>query len=168
MRYGFGLMPDTLGGHRVIAHGGGINGFISHLMSVPQDSLVIAVLANTAPAPSEPVADAIARVVLGLPPRAAPTPPKDLATSPDLRAAVVGTYSMTLPDGSKHGVRILEQGGAVMFQPDGQEAARMQSQGDNVFFIPGQGRVAFTIADGRATGFTIGGAGVRPIEGVRR
>jgi CubicO group peptidase (beta-lactamase class C family) len=168
MHYGFGLMPDTIGPYRVIAHGGGINGFISHLMAVPQDSLIIAVLANTSPAPSAQVADAMARVVLGLPARAAPAAPKDLATTPELRAALVGTYDVTFPDGTKHGVRIVDENGSLMFQPDDQPAVRMQSQDDNAFFIPGHGRVVFTMANGRATGFVIGGAGVRPLNGVRR
>lgn len=37
MSYGFGLSVDTLGAHRVIHHGGGINGFISELAYYPND-----------------------------------------------------------------------------------------------------------------------------------
>jgi hypothetical protein len=167
MPYAFGLMPDTLGTHHVIAHGGGINGFISHLMDLPQDSLIIAVLANTAPAPSEPTANAIARVVLGLPPLQPQGPPKDLATTAPERAALVGIYEITFPDGSKHGLHISDDNGTLMLQPDGQKAAKMQSQGGNVFAVPGVGRLTFDMANGHATGFVVGG-GVRPLEGVRR
>ena len=67
MNYGFGLTVDSLGDHLMISHGGGINGFISYLLDVPQDSLIVAVLSNTAPAPSDAVAMSLARAVLGVP-----------------------------------------------------------------------------------------------------
>ena len=90
-----------MNGRRVIAHGGGINGFISSLMHVPQDSLIIAVLANTSPAPSDAVAASLARAVLGLPAPTPAGPPKDLPLTADERARYVGEYKLTRPDGTQ-------------------------------------------------------------------
>lgn len=166
MNYGFGLSADTVGTHRVISHGGGINGFISFLAHYPDDSLTVVVLANTSPAPSDGVADALARAVLGVPPRV-PQQPKDLPTTTAERAKYVGRYSLTRPDGSKVGVRIYEENDALMFQQDGQPAGvKLAGQGNEVFNGRGPGRVAFDVVDGRAVGFVVGG-GSRALEAVR-
>jgi CubicO group peptidase (beta-lactamase class C family) len=167
MSYGFGLTADTVGGRRLVQHGGGINGFISSLVHVPQDSLIVAVLANTSPAPSDAVAMALVRTVLGLPLPTPPLAPKDVAMSADERARYVGSYELTRPDGSRNAVRVVEENGQLMFQPDGQRPARMVSQGGNLFLVQGAGRVTFDVINGRATGFVIGGGG-RPLEGVRK
>jgi len=168
MNYGFGLSADTLAnGHRVIAHGGGINGFISSLMHVPQDSLIIAVLANTSPAPSDAVAASLARAVLGLPAPTPAGPPKDLPLTADDRARYVGDYAVTRPNGTKSSFKVFEENGQLMAQPEGPRAAKMMSQGNGVFVVQGAGRVAFDVANGKATGFQLGG-GSRALEGVRK
>ena len=67
LEYGFGLGVGDLGGHRVIEHGGGINGFLTHLARYPADSLTVVVLSNTEAGNPEAVAKQIARRVLGVP-----------------------------------------------------------------------------------------------------
>ena len=52
--YGYGLAADTLGGHRRVQHGGGINGFNAMLQYYPADSLSVAVLGNTNGPPESP------------------------------------------------------------------------------------------------------------------
>jgi CubicO group peptidase (beta-lactamase class C family) len=44
--YAFGLQIESAGGHRVIEHGGGIEGFNTELAYYPDDKLTVAVLAN--------------------------------------------------------------------------------------------------------------------------
>jgi D-alanyl-D-alanine carboxypeptidase len=166
MTYGFGLAADTLGGRRVISHGGGINGFTSQLTYFPQDSLVVAVLGNTSSEAPGVVANAIVRAVLGVP-AVAQTPPKDLPLTAEERARYVGTYDQTRPDGTRRRIRVVEENGALMFRLDSTRVARLLSQGSNVFAIapPMGGRIAFDVVNGRATGFvTFGG---RPLEAVR-
>lgn len=168
MNYGFGLTSDTLvNGRRVIAHGGGINGFISSLMHVPKDSLIIAVLANTSPAPSDAVAISLARAVLGLPAPTPAGPPKDLPLTVDERARYVGEYRLTRPNGAKVDFKVFEESGQLMAQPEGQRAAKMASQGNDVFIVQGAGRIAFDVANGKAIGFQLGG-GARALEAVRK
>jgi CubicO group peptidase (beta-lactamase class C family) len=82
-QYGFGLRAGgSLDGHRIVNHGGSINGFLSQKASYPDDSLIIVVLTNADPPPSNANASpsptlpnqietAIARRALGLS-RAAP------------------------------------------------------------------------------------------------
>ena len=167
MAYGFGLIPDTLGGHRVISHGGGINGFASALMYLPQDSLIVAVLANTSPAPSYDVANAIVRAVLGLPRVTPPAAPKEVALSASELSRYVGTYALTRPDGSKRDVRIAEDHGQLTYKIEGQPSVKMTSLGAGAFLVPGSERIVFDIVTGRAIGF-VTGSWSSPLEAVRR
>jgi len=167
MTYGYGLTSDTVGGHRVISHGGGINGFISFLTHVPQDSLIVAVLSNTSPAPSSAIADAILRAVLGMPSAPGPVALKDLPLSAAERTRYAGEYALARPDGSRQPVRVFEEGDQLMVQPSGQPATRMRSQGTHVFVSMDGNRMVFDVADERATGFMFG-AGSRRLEAVRK
>ncbi len=45
-RYGYGIQAGTVRGRPVLEHGGGINGFISLLMYVPEGDITVAVLRN--------------------------------------------------------------------------------------------------------------------------
>lgn len=165
MSYGFGLSVDTVAGHRQIQHGGGINGFISALNHLPDDSLTVVVLGNSSNSPSDAVANDLVRAVIGAPPRV-PVAPKDLPTTADDRAKFAGRYALTRPDGSKQNVRVYEENGSLMIQPDGQPGVRLASQGENVWTGRGPGRIAFDIVGGRAVGFVQGG-GARTLEAVR-
>jgi len=169
MSYGFGLFADTLGSHRVISHGGGINGFISQLAYYPDDTLTVAVLANTSPAPSAQVATNIARIVLGMSLIAAPPPPKDLPTTAELRAKLVGTYSLKNPDGTTRNVQVVDTAGALQLRTDGQPPARLLFEGGTSFTIsamPGA-RINFDVKGAQATGFQLDRGG-RPLEAVRK
>ncbi len=45
-RYGFGIVADTLRGERMLQHGGGINGFSTFLLYLPDSELTVAALYN--------------------------------------------------------------------------------------------------------------------------
>jgi CubicO group peptidase (beta-lactamase class C family) len=169
MAYGFGLQIDTLGSHRRIHHGGGINGFISELAYYPADSLTVVVLSNTAPAPSDQVAENLARVDLGMPVVPdRPTPPADLPIPADEITRLSGNYKVTWPDGTKRNARIYANGEQLMLQLENQPAVRMIKQpGANTYAVMGQpGRIMVDIVNGAAAGFVLD-RGARPLEAVR-
>ena len=66
-RYGFGLVVDTLGGHRMIQHGGGIIGFTSANGYFPDDSLSVTVFTNSGSFGPDSLFKNVARAALGLP-----------------------------------------------------------------------------------------------------
>jgi CubicO group peptidase (beta-lactamase class C family) len=169
MTYGFGLGRDTLGGRRVVQHGGGIPGFSAHLTHMPDDSLVVAVLANSASTPSSELAVNIARVVIGLPLQRGPAPLADLPTTAAERSALVGRYRVAQPDGTREDAEVLEENGQLMLRLGGRPALRLQRQQGQVFAPAGQPgvRVRFeTAGNGRATGFLIDRAS-RPLPATR-
>lgn len=169
MQYGFGLFMDTLGTHRRIHHGGGINGFISELAYYPDDSLTVVVLSNTAPAPSEQVADNLARVALGMPylPER-PTPPADLPIPADEVARLAGNYKVTWPDGAQRNARIYATGEQLMLQLETQPPIRLMKQAaPNTYAAMGQpARIIVDVVNGSVVGFVIE-RGARPLEAVR-
>jgi D-alanyl-D-alanine carboxypeptidase len=169
MQYGFGLFMDTVGTHRRIHHGGGINGFISELAYYPDDSLTVVVLSNTAPAPSDEVAENLARVAFGMPllPDRPPAP-ADLPIAADEITRVSGNYKVTWPDGSKRNARIYANGQQLMLQIENQPAIRMMKQSaPNTFAAMGQpGRIVVDVIEGKVVGFVLD-RGARPLEAVR-
>jgi CubicO group peptidase (beta-lactamase class C family) len=81
--YGFGWFMAEFGGHRSIEHGGGINGFMTYEMTLPEDKIFLAILTNSAieGRDPEPRAVKIAWLTLGLPEperKAIPLSVKDL------------------------------------------------------------------------------------------
>ena len=118
--YAYGLGIGKLAGHRRISHGGGINGFITQLAFYPDDDVTVVVLGNLGSSPSGRVANMIARVALGI---GLPVV-KDVATTPEERARIVGSYAL-----GANTLGIREDGGYLVFDgPGGPQ--RLKSQGD--------------------------------------
>lgn len=67
--YGYGWGIGTLDGDKLEAHGGGINGFNTFILRVPEQHLLVTVLCNSAPAPTslDELALKLAMVALGKP-----------------------------------------------------------------------------------------------------
>ena len=167
MPYGFGLAPDTVGKHRVIGHGGGINGFISQEEYYPDDSLTVVVLANTSPAPSGGIARNAARLVFGLPLISRPTVPTEIALDSVKRARYVGRYALQAPDASRSPAQVLDENGHLVLEARGQKR-ELVAVGPDVFAVKGQpgARVLFYTSNGRVTEFLLD-QGMRPLSAAR-
>lgn len=75
LRYAKGVSLNTVAGHPAIEHGGGINGYLTESIWLPNEQMAVAVLVNTAgPVSADSVAASIVEVVLGR--KAAPGPSK--------------------------------------------------------------------------------------------
>ncbi len=145
LRYGLGIAMHDLNGHRVIEHGGGINGFLSASYFFPDDDAVIVVLSNSTGLPADPVVAAIADRVLGK---------KALATQPytGSLAELAGTYAgvgrgmdLTIkvaPDGNKLTA-------TVMAGPN-PKPGELRYVGNDTWALEGQ-RLTFARAGGSVT-----------------
>ena len=69
--YGFGWNITKGFDHPVIAHSGGIHGFSSMLSRYVEDGVTVVVLSNQVPAPTGQIAQGLAAIWLGVPPRRA-------------------------------------------------------------------------------------------------
>jgi len=131
--YGYGWSIYKQRGLQEIAHGGGLNGFVSYLLRAPKKNLTVAVLANCSPSPPgvDPtgLAHDVAELYLGekLPP--IETPPIDMKVSPKAFDAVVGRYD--------YGMGILtvtKEGDKVFAQLTGQPKFEIFPKSETEFF----------------------------------
>lgn len=151
--YGFGLVVDTMAGHRRIHHDGGINGFVSSLDYYPDDSLTVVVLSNTSPAPTNVIAGNIARMVFGLPLVGGYQP--IIALTPAERARYVGVYRVVQPSGTPITLHVRDTGAGLVAQADGpgQGSVPLVPHGHDSFGADFDRtlKLTFTIENGRAT-----------------
>lgn len=86
IRYALGIALTPILGHRAIHHGGGIPGFLTQTLYLPEEDLAVSVLMNTAGPPGpDSLAAAIVEIMVG-----DRTP--DAATYEGDLAALAGTY----------------------------------------------------------------------------
>jgi len=128
--YAFGLAVSTANGHKVIEHGGGIEGFNTHLSYYPDDKLTVVVLANlNGDAPGN-IAHKLASIAHGET-VTLPSERREVAVAPAILANYVGTYALS-PDFS---LVITLEGGQLMSQATGQGKFPLFAESDTKFFL---------------------------------
>lgn len=150
--YGSGLMIEDLGGHRIVAHGGGINGSLTANMFAPDAQLSVTVLTNGDFTNPERIARQLARAALGVP---LDVPPKGIALTAAQMAVYPGVYTLVLD--APHDFTVTVKDGALFGMLDGQTPEKMIPFGNDTFgvaFDPAI-RLVFTMIDGKAAGFTL-------------
>jgi CubicO group peptidase (beta-lactamase class C family) len=91
--YAFGLQVETVGGRKVMEHGGGIEGFNTELAYYPEDKLTVVVLGNvTGGAPGD-IARKLASVAHGEAVKLQ-SERKEITLDPKVLARYVGAYEM--------------------------------------------------------------------------
>lgn len=131
-RYGFGLQFGTIGEHKWIGHGGGINGFSTFVNRFPGDNVTIAVLSNLQSAPSQRITDDLARAYFGVPAPPPPPPPPPLvevAVPAEVMDRYVGYYKL----GENFILTFTRAGDKLTSQATGQNKFTMTATGQNVF-----------------------------------
>jgi CubicO group peptidase (beta-lactamase class C family) len=157
--YGFGLNIAHWNGKSRIEHGGGIFGFNSKLLWLPDEDLHVAVISNGERLSSEKVADAIMYAALGTEPSVA----KDEPIPIELIDQFSGEYVFK---GIDMEAKIFERDGKLWMQGSGQSAFRILFQGGLEFRAEFDSEVKLVFAaDGWSMDLYQGG---RKAEGVRK
>lgn len=146
--YGFGLEMNEWEGRQRIAHGGGIFGFTSMLLALPDDGLTIAVLSNSDTVSPGKVADSIARAAVGI----SEFQPKDLAMSEADFARYSGEFAF---EGIPLEIRFFERDGKMWGQATGQKEASLLYQGEGEFRASFDPLVKFVFAKDSADSFAL-------------
>ena len=140
--YGCGWFISDLRGHRTIEHGGGINGFTTYALALPDDNVYIAVLTNSAieGRTPEPRAVRIAELVLGLP----PLERKPVTLSAGELDALVGVY-----ENLDNEARYITREGAQLFsqRAGGTRYNIMPASASEFFFTDSSASIRFTWDD---------------------
>ena len=145
IRYAMGLGISGEGKHRAIAHGGGINGFLSDGRYYPEDGLIILVLQNsTGPQGPGALGAALAESVLGAAPELEAKP-----YAGDLNE-LVGSYSG--PARGQHlTLEVTLDGDALVFIPEGTTHHMRPVHLEDLTWGMGTTRVWFLRNEGRVT-----------------
>ena len=90
--YGYGWQMATLRGHRTVEHGGGIFGFVTYALRLPDDHTYVAVLCNSDNPPAAPdyLAKRLGAVAIGNP----FTEPIAVQVDPKVLERYVGVYQI--------------------------------------------------------------------------
>ncbi len=153
-RYAMGLGVRLRGESRVIAHGGGINGFLSDAQYFPDDDLLVVVLQNSVgPVGPGGLSAKIVEAVLG--PESPPRPERFTEDA----ARYAGTYTGPAR-GRPLTLEVSVVNGALAVRPAGAagEAQTLTYLGDGVWGR-GPSRYTFTSVDGVPTALHVDGVG---------
>lgn len=149
--YGYGWFNSDYQGHRFIEHGGGIHGFTTYALAVPEDQIYVALLTNSAieGRNPEPLAFRTAALALGKPykePVAITLPEKDLDP-------LVGVYL-----NAQNEERTITRQGAKIFsqRAGGGRSEILPSSQTEFFFTDDMARIEFTRDEkGEVTGLRV-------------
>ncbi|MXX71140.1 MAG: beta-lactamase family protein [Gemmatimonadetes bacterium] len=165
LRYALGIAVADIMGHRAIHHGGGINGFLTESLYLPDEDLAIAVLVNTAgPVGPSALARQIIEAMVG------DHTPEPMTFDGDL-AYFEGVYGGPARGGTAV-VRIAAEGGVLTATPlmvggqeipeDGQEASNLDFRGGTMFSdggtfltFEGEGESATVLRYDTGGGYTV-------------
>jgi len=127
--YAFGLAVRTVNGHKMIAHGGGIEGFNTELAYYPDDKLVVAVLGNLNGGAPGDIAGKLASTARGEKVVLA-AERKEVAVSPKVLANYAGTYQLT----PAFSITIRLDGERLMAQATNQPELPIFAESETKFF----------------------------------
>ena len=129
--YGYGWQTAKVKGAPMIGHGGGINGFSTYAMRLPEQKVYVAVLTNSDGGPADPgmVARKAAALAIGKPYREF----REVAIAPAALDAFGGAYEI------EKGVQRVfrRQGDSLVMQRTGRPAATLKALSANEFYVPG-------------------------------
>ena len=130
--YGYGWVTDSSAGKRTIGHGGGIHGFNSNMVSIPEDNTCIILLANV----SSPHLDKITKSILAIlydKPYELPKEKKSISLSPDVLKQYIGVYDLS----PQLIITVSFENGKLIGKPEGQEALQLHPEKEDQFFLKG-------------------------------
>ncbi len=143
-RYGFGNAITTVAGRPAHEHGGGIHGFLSDLLRVPDGDLLIVILSNNPAVDPHATAHRVAELAFGGPEPPAPT----LAVAPERLDDYVGVY------------RVAERANERRVVTRAADGLRMQRTGGSLNPLRPIGPDLFEVGDAETTArFRRDGAG---------
>jgi len=125
--YGYGWGISEYAGQRLIEHGGGIHGFRTRAIRMPDDRIFVAVLSNNGGADPEPLAFKIAALAIGQP----YIEPMSVELRPEVLALYEGAYGIN----ASEEIHITCENNQLFFQYGENPRAELVSLSSNEFFF---------------------------------
>lgn len=128
--YGYGWVISKLGGRKVLGHGGGIDGFATMILRMPDDQSVIILLSNLEQTNATEIANGLASILYGLPYQI-PKTRKEITLDPALYDNYVGVYELA----PKFRLTVTREGSRLMTQATGQGKLEVFPESETQFFL---------------------------------
>ncbi|RPJ86673.1 MAG: serine hydrolase [Acidobacteria bacterium] len=150
--YGYGWAVGSYEGHRTIEHGGGIHGFATFALSMPEDGIYVAILTNGAAGPKvspQRLAIQMAGIAVGKPVQE----PKPISMTAEQLKRYTGVYSEREND--EHTISL--EGNQLRWQPKSGPPRKIYPLSETEFFIEDSlSRIGFVLGpDGAASRLVI-------------
>ena len=147
--YGYGWSIGKRFGRDVIAHGGGIFGFATHIARYPADRVTVIVLSNVEGAPSGEIANSLAAIVFSAP-YEIPAERKEIQVASKKLEKYVGQYQLT----PQLALNVMLENGKLLGQISTQPKLELAAESETVFFFKTvNAQVTFVVnAQGEVTG----------------
>jgi len=130
--YGYGWSLGSCQGHRSVEHGGGIHGFATYVLSLPDDDIYAAILTNGSAGPGtspEDLAFRMAAIALGQP----AAEPEAITLRPEQVDRCTGVYAID----DKERSTITREGAQLYSQRSGGEKRAVYPVSETEFFFRG-------------------------------
>jgi CubicO group peptidase (beta-lactamase class C family) len=127
--YACGLSVHTVKGHKVIDHGGGIEGFNTFLAYYPEDKLTVVALGNLNGDAPQQIVTRLAAIAHGEKVEL-PSERKEITVAPKILEQYVGTYQLA----PKMNMMIAMDGGQLISQVSGQGKMPLFAKSETTFF----------------------------------
>ena len=128
--YAFGVGVRSGNGHKLIEHGGGIEGFNTYLAYYPEEKLTLIVLANLNGSAPEEIAQQVAAVLHGEKVVLA-SERKEIVVPEKTLARYIGKYELS----TEFAIEITQEGNQLFEQATGQGKLPIYAESDKMFFL---------------------------------
>lgn len=129
-KYGYGWVIDSVAGKRSVGHSGGIHGFTSNMVSIPDDNTCVILLSNTGSPNLDKMTHSLFAILYELP-YELPKERTAIQILEDVLKQYTGTYDLS----PELVVNISLEDGKLMGKPEGQEALQLHPEKEDLFFI---------------------------------
>lgn len=129
-KYGYGWGIDSIAGKRAIGHSGGIHGFTSNLMTIPEDNSCVVLLSNTGSPNLEKMTQSIYAILYNQPYQL-PVEKTAIEVAEEILKQYTGIYELS----PELIVTIRLENGKLIGQPEGQEALELLPEKADWFFL---------------------------------
>ena len=151
--YGYGWVIGTRFDRQVIAHGGGIYGFATHIARFPAERVTTIVLSNVEGASASRAANDLAAIVFGAP-YELPRERRSITVEPNVLEQYVGQYKIASPPVE---VVVTHDNGRLVADIAGRMKLALAAESDTTFFSRDVSAQITFVKDaaGRVTGLTL-------------
>lgn len=128
--YGYGWFIDTIGGNKIINHGGNIEGFTSYFLMNTENDLCIILLNNITSTSLERIGNSIYKIMTNQI-YVIPKPKQEIELKPDVLRSYIGQYEVS----KDYITKITLENNTLFLQINNDTKLKLSAEKENVFFI---------------------------------